>query len=280
MDVIQANLAAEKGSGRHPWEFIRLNVLANLIEKHAGTRLDGNSTVLDVGCGDAFVASWLAERFASIDCMGVDPALTPELANADYVRAHEDRVRLCTSLDEIEPPRNPIRMVTILDVLEHIEDDYGMLQSLLDNEKLAPDALFIVFVPAFEPLYCSHDRLLSHYRRYSKRQICRLLERGGLDIVDSGYFLTSFLPIRVIETALERLKIVPEKDLAYSATWNGGPRFSKFVVDFMTTEFAITSQLRRLGLSLPGLSTFAVAKRPSSDAGGNTNPTSVPVNES
>jgi 2-polyprenyl-3-methyl-5-hydroxy-6-metoxy-1,4-benzoquinol methylase len=59
--------------------------------------------------------------------------------------------------------------LTMLDVLEHIEDDVGCLKS---NRQLIHDkGQLILTVPAFSSFWSHWDEKLGHYRRYDKRQL-------------------------------------------------------------------------------------------------------------
>src|SRR4051794_9752417 len=125
MDLIEA--AAVSPSHRHPWELARFWVLRQLIATRV--RLDPQSHVIDIGCGDAFVIGQLAQEFPSTQFFGVDAALTPESV-ARRQPSLPDNVRLFQDLDAVSSAR-PAALVLLMDVIEHIEDDKGFLLDLL-----------------------------------------------------------------------------------------------------------------------------------------------------
>src|SRR3546814_19735603 len=64
-----------------------------------------------------------------------------------------------------------------MDVLEHVEDDAGLLRTYLD--KAPPQAQAVITVPAFQFLWSHHDVFLEHHRRYTLKTLSRVVERAG-----------------------------------------------------------------------------------------------------
>ena len=64
-------------------------------------------------------------------------------------------------------------------VLEHVPD--GEHDEILSCsfDVLRPGGYSVHWVPAFESIYGSLDRLFLHHRRYKKRQLCSLFEKAG-----------------------------------------------------------------------------------------------------
>jgi 2-polyprenyl-3-methyl-5-hydroxy-6-metoxy-1,4-benzoquinol methylase len=76
--------------------------------------------------------------------------------------------------------------VICLNVLEHIEDDEGALRRM--RSLLAPGGRLIILVPQYMLLMSEMDRLLGHYRRYSKQELRRKLTDIGLISVEIQNF--------------------------------------------------------------------------------------------
>ena len=68
--------------------------------------------------------------------------------------------------------------IILLDVLEHIEDDVGLLRRIAAN--LAPGGRLILKVPAIPWLYSELDQVIGHYRRYDRRALEDCVSRSGL----------------------------------------------------------------------------------------------------
>ena len=74
--------------------------------------------------------------------------------------------------------------IVYIDVLEHIEDDRGELARAA--ELLVPGGHVIVLSPAHNWLYTPFDKVIGHYRRYS-RPALRALAPGALKLVRMDY---------------------------------------------------------------------------------------------
>ena len=65
----------------------------------------------------------------------------------------------------------------LMDVIEHIEDDVGLVGEYVN--KVAPGTQFIATVPAFMWLWSGHDVFLEHVRRYTLPRIEQFFRRGA-----------------------------------------------------------------------------------------------------
>lgn len=72
-----------------------------------------------------------------------------------------------------------------LNVLEHIEDDHQALRRMASI--LEPGGVIVLLVPAFPVLYGPIDKLLGHYRRYTRDSLRLLAESVGLDVKALDY---------------------------------------------------------------------------------------------
>jgi hypothetical protein len=88
------------------------------------------------------------------------------------------------------------RFVTLLDVLEHIEDDFAFVRELA--AKLDPGATLIVTVPALARLWSPWDVGLGHHRRYDRAALRAPLEAAGLDVLELSYLFPEMLPAALL----------------------------------------------------------------------------------
>jgi SAM-dependent methyltransferase len=79
----------------------------------------------------------------------------------------------------------PFDTAVMINVLEHIEDDVGALQSL--RERLCRGGHIVVFSPAFNALYSAFDADIGHYRRYTRASLRRTIRDADLELVDLRY---------------------------------------------------------------------------------------------
>jgi hypothetical protein len=73
----------------------------------------------------------------------------------------------------------------LLNVLEHIEDDVAAVAQV--TRILKPGGLAIIEVPAGPGLYDAYDQHLKHWRRYRLRDLCRMLQGAGLEILERSH---------------------------------------------------------------------------------------------
>lgn len=150
------------------------------------------STVLDIGAGSAvFSKHLLTNGAASAVC--VDPAY-PSERQESYCGKPIRYVR------DVEPCGADL--VLLMDVLEHVDDDVGLIRSSMDGA--APGAFAVISVPAFPSLFSAHDRFLEHKRRYRMHSLEDVVRSAGLNVVTARYFFAMILPVVATLRLLER----------------------------------------------------------------------------
>ena len=88
-----------------------------------------------------------------------------------------DRVRQADSVQTC-PCGRGCRVILLMDVLEHVDDDVGLLRAYAEPAR--PGTRFIVSVPAFSWLWSAHDEFLEHRRRYTPQpDLCVCCPRQG-----------------------------------------------------------------------------------------------------
>ncbi len=91
--------------------------------------------------------------------------------------------------------------MTVLDVLEHVDDDEKSLRAISDI--LNPGGLLLVTVPAYGFLWTSHDQANQHKRRYEIGDLRQKLKKAGFKVEKISYFNTFlFPPIFIIKLFL------------------------------------------------------------------------------
>jgi SAM-dependent methyltransferase len=135
----------------------------------------GALRVLDYGCGTGGFLHQLQARLGFARALGVDVS-GQALAHA---RRLGDRYRL------VEPgdfsAASDADLVTLMDVLEHVEDDQAFLMGLA--AAMPPGAHLLLTVPAMPALFSTWDEALGHHRRYTVRRLARLAAGAGLRTV-------------------------------------------------------------------------------------------------
>ncbi len=139
----------------------------DLIIPHCGR------SVLEVGAGLGEFAAQLTDRDRLV-LTDVDPGAV-ELLKARFPEAEVGLFDLTA-----EPVLGlPVETALAINVLEHFEDDAGVLAQLA--ESVIPGGTIVVWVPAHEFLFSDFDRRVGHIRRYTPASLRRTAERAGLD---------------------------------------------------------------------------------------------------
>ncbi len=93
--------------------------------------------------------------------------------------------------------------IVLVNVLEHVEDDVGMLRVL--HSLLKPGGSLLLFVPAMPCLYGTLDALVDHHRRYTRGGLRHELQEAGFTTDRLRYFdLAGVLPWYVAGRVLKR----------------------------------------------------------------------------
>jgi 2-polyprenyl-3-methyl-5-hydroxy-6-metoxy-1,4-benzoquinol methylase len=240
---------------RHPWERSRARFFAGLVADRAATRPTDTPVrrLLDVGSGD----DWLGRSLLPVVRRHGHPDATVTCWDVHYgpdelaAPAPDGVTRTATA------PAGTFDLVTALDVLEHVPDEHEFLADQV-VASLAPGAEAIISVPAYQALYGNHDRMLGHFRRYRSAELRTLVGRH-LDVVDHGTLFTSLLAPRAAQIGLERLG--RHRAEAGIGAWSGGPRLTAAIERVLDADAALGRRLRRVGVTVPGLSVWVVARR-------------------
>lgn len=187
---------------RHWWFTARRAVVRRLLAPHLPPR---PLKILDLGSGSGGMVPLLAS-FGEVFCVEINRDLHPAL------RRHGARRILRLDIAR-RLPKGRYDLVTLFDVLEHLDDDTGLLRRI-SRTLLEPEGLVAVTVPAFPWLWSPHDDLNHHRRRYTRAELLRKAAEAGLRPVRSTYFFSGLFPFAVLSRLTLRLRRQPATDLA------------------------------------------------------------------
>ena len=123
-------------------------------------------TVVDIGCGTGANIASLAGDYRAI---GTDAS--PDAIERAQRRFPQAEFHCTTDEAQLAKFIAQADVVTCMDVMEHVPDDFSLLSSLLAAAK--PDTHFLLTVPAMLSLWSGHDETLAHYRRYDRTRFER-----------------------------------------------------------------------------------------------------------
>jgi SAM-dependent methyltransferase len=137
--------------------------------------------VLEVGAGHGSLTASYA-RFGDVT------AVEPESAAASLLtQRYVDDPRVTTIAGVVSdvPLDVPFRSAVMINVLERIEDDRGVLREIYD--RLQPGGRLCIWVPTYEFLSSDFDRRLGRLRRYRKRQLESDVRFTGFEVVEGRH---------------------------------------------------------------------------------------------
>ncbi len=231
----------------HWWFRGRRDIIRRLVQGY-----DRDSAILEVGCSGGPLLELLeAQGFrhaVGIDLVERSVDLCRSRGRKDVAVADGCR----TGFRD-----NQFELVIASDVLEHIEKPEIGLNEW--SRILAPGGRLLVFVPAFQFLWSSHDKLNCHHRRYTKRELKELLKKSGFIIERATYWnFCFFAPAVALRTA--------EKILGRHQQETKGGQLKKisFIVNkTLETVIKLENMVLAAGLNFPfGVSVFAMARKP------------------
>jgi SAM-dependent methyltransferase len=157
--------------------------------------LDGRQPkqILDVGAGSGFFSKHLLRRTTARSAICVDPGYTEDSSDVQFGKTIA--FRRSSEVGDAD-------VVLLMDVLEHVDDDVGLLRSYADPAR--PGTRFIVSVPAFSWLWSGHDEFLDHRRRYTLKQTMAVLADSGLTPAAGFYFFGALFPVVAAHRLLQR----------------------------------------------------------------------------
>jgi ubiquinone/menaquinone biosynthesis C-methylase UbiE len=203
--------------------------------------------LLDIGCGAGIFMKYL-EQYGEV--IGLD-------SSSDAL--HFCRQRNFSQLvrgEGLSLPfsENTFDILTANDLLEHLEDDTASLREFL--RVLKSGGRLFLFVPAYQFLWSLQDEISHHKRRYTTRQLSRIIDAAGFKLESITYANTLLFPI--IFAGRQVLKVLKHfKDIRTENDLHPGWA-NKLLANIFCLEVPI---LRRMRLPF-GVSIIAVCQKP------------------
>ena len=164
-------------------------LLRMLLNDHLGD--NKSNKTLDIGAGTGATLELLRKYGAAY---GVE--FSPMAIHMLKQRGLNAIVR--ADAEEPIPFKNDsFSVVTCLDVLEHLENDSGLLAEMVRVCK--PGGIILATVPAMPFLWSGHDEALHHKRRYTKSQLMDRIASLNCTVTQSTYYNAFlFFPIAAV----------------------------------------------------------------------------------
>ena len=197
--------------------------------------------LLDVGAGSGFFSRHLLSEGGAQSALCVD---------IGYDRDRDDQIGGKPVLYRRDCDATDCDLVLMMDVLEHVDDDRGLVRHYAT--KVPSGAHFLVTVPAFRFLWSGHDVFLEHKRRYRLSEIEAAMRDAGLTIVKGAYYFGLVFPLAAAVRLAARGEAEPKSSLKkHGALTNG------LLTAICAAELPLFPVNR-----LAGLSAFVLAQKP------------------
>jgi len=172
----------QESSRYHPANRFRYFLIASRLRRY----LKPGMSLLDMGCGDARLllrlrSRWPQNRFAGCDIshkvIGYNREQHPGI---EFFQADVSARDLAERASETS--RSGFDIVICSEVIEHVEDDRGLLQNAA--ALLAPGG-YLILTTQSGPQYRIDFELVHHLRHYRRTDLEGLVRAEGLEIVES-----------------------------------------------------------------------------------------------
>ena len=148
-------------------------------------------------------------------------------------------------------------VVCCFDILEHLENDQQAIKNIFNSLKAG--GYFFFTAPAYQWLFSSHDIVLGHQRRYSKKKIALKLKKVGFKIIELNYWnLLLFPAIFVIRITKKIFIKISHKNIHKSDMKNHNKYIEQILFQILNLENKLISH----NINLPfGLTIYGIAKK-------------------
>jgi SAM-dependent methyltransferase len=221
----------DKIEENHWWYKERRRILKLLLRK-----FEVKGTALDIGAGAGRNTRVLLEH--GLDALAIENEETGiNLCKKNHIP--------CLQGDVLNLPfaENSFSLITLMDVLEHIEDHEKAIKEIYRILKV--NGKLILSVPLDMKLWSSHDEISLHKRRYDRKEILQLIEKERFDIILSFNWNSLMKPIVYL-----RRKHKIGNDLIPPS-----PMLNKLL------NAVIVIERTKLFTRIPGVSFFVVAQK-------------------
>jgi SAM-dependent methyltransferase len=184
---VQKNFYSEyyEVEDKHWWFIGRRRIILRLLSRYFARDNEKTRSLLDIGCGTGTMLSYLS-KFGS--AQGVD---------ADEAAVSFCQLRGLQNVQQFDGRKLPFSdgtfdLVTMFDVLEHIEDDRSALKEVF--RVLKARGLFMFTVPAYQFLWGAQDIVSHHKRRYLLSDLRSRIRASGFELLRISYFNSILFP--------------------------------------------------------------------------------------
>ena len=203
--------------------------------------------ILDAGCGTGAAMTTYLSVYGEVT--GIDAS---NVALSFCTKRQATKIS-CASITNLPFPSYHFNLITSFDVLYYANDDRIPIAEFYRS--LVSGGRLLLRLPAYNWLRGQHDKAVHIQRRYTAKQISKMLREAGFNVELISYANMFLFPFVLIKRISDR--IVPSRAEHSDLTLNSQP-INKFLTSILAQEAPI---ITKRGLPF-GSSVFAVARKP------------------
>ncbi len=224
----------------HWWHLSKRKLVLDVLSRISKNK---KMKLLDLGCGtgknlEAF------SRYTQVSGIDNSPQAVFYCKKRGFSRV------LLAHADALPFKYNSFDIVTMLDVLEHIDEESALAEI---KRVLKPNGTLLITVPAYQFLWSQWDEVLGHKRRYTTKSLKRVITKNNFVVKKISYFY-SFI---VLPAYLIRLVKSKRSSNTYSSDFQLNNSFLNRILYF--TSSVERSAMKRMPI-LFGTSIFCIAE--------------------
>jgi SAM-dependent methyltransferase len=150
------------------------------------------STLFEIGCGNGYVLSCVAQAFPSLELSGSELYLQ----GLAYASKRMEKVQLMQMDARHLPFESEFDVIGAFDALEHIQEDEKVLAEI--HRSLKPGGGLLLTVPQHAFLWSYADQFAGHARRYSSEELRRKVRNAGFEVVAAPSFVSLLFPLMLL----------------------------------------------------------------------------------
>jgi SAM-dependent methyltransferase len=196
----------------HWWFVGRRRIISSFLERVCrdlkaarGEQGRGSAlNILDVGCGTGANLEMLSQfgEAEGVDVSGEALSFCQERGLTNVKQG---------AAEALPYEADSFDLVTGLDVVEHLDDDLAGLKEM--RRVLRRGGRAVLFVPAFMFLWGVQDDVSNHRRRYTLKELKRVIREAGFEVERATYVnLSFFAPILLGRLFMRATRLRPESE--------------------------------------------------------------------
>jgi len=182
---------------RHWWFVARREILCDWIERYIlPGRCASSTRWLDIGCGTGTLLRACTKIGSKIGIERDEQCIQLARSRGLEILPAGDN----WSFSSLEP----FDLITLFDVLEHLNDETAVLDEA--HRSLREGGQILVTVPALRSLWSGHDLVNHHFRRYTRKSLLACFDPDQWQIQRVSYYSSLLLPLIWLTRKLKNLR--------------------------------------------------------------------------